>query len=801
MAELQSWFDQDINKAVQVHYLDGNVFSADNAGNIIGVSVWDNGQPATLGGSVSANIIRADGVTVTQPGTLFNNKAYVALPQAAYVVPGVISVIIKLTSGNTIATLCAVVANVYQSTTDSVIDPGTIIPSVETLIAEIEAAVASIPADYSSLWAKLAPNFSSSTAYTAGQYCTYNGGFYRFRVDHSGTWVAADAVSVNIGRELTKHEKYAKSISDIIYTIGTDDENTIKLVGEIVPYRYQNGTRTDTQTSLRFRLPKQVKTVDVSMHVLNGMNSYTFLDANDNVLFYKYETSEADVNYTDLYAWEAAYLICSNNNANIDTISVTAKIKGVGLYVDEAKKTSGEVYTLLTGEPQAIYYNLLVAGEGNYSVKFNIAGYDYVDISSYNVRDLNKYTMFDANGNIIGLYMNDDNSAWGVQTSVKVAVPSNAATMYVSTYRNQRANVMVYGIKEPDTFGWQNCAGTFADYVYQADVEYEREAGSKEFAASPFDIFRLVDGTNAHANNVFTAFDSENNILGYVRFDEAGQNDIYFICPKGTVKVAIAGARVAAGLGTTATMTIQKRKTNGKKLSVMGDSISSYLNFLPEGNAAYYEWGNRGVPSASYLWWGIVAREKGYAISTINSWSGSRVSNTTSNPFPAMCMTRTENLGENGDPDIIIIYGGVNDYMNEVSLGTWAGRADIPTTGTTFRDAYAMMLNKIHANYPLAKIYCCTLANLERDLEQGSLEHRPSGEITQNTQWLHEFNEAIRQIAPIMNCTVIEVESCGINQYNMATYMGDYSSSSGGGLHPNAEGHKLFAQRILNSLI
>jgi lysophospholipase L1-like esterase len=139
--------------------------------------------------------------------------------------------------------------------------------------------------------------------------------------------------------------------------------------------------------------------------------------------------------------------------------------------------------------------------------------------------------------------------------------------------------------------------------------------------------------------------------------------------------------------------------------------------------------------------------------------------------------------------------------MNEVPLGTWAGHADIPTTGTTFRDAYAMMLNKIHANYPLAKVYCCTLANLERDLEQGSLEHRPSGEITQDTQWLHEFNEAIRQIAPIMNCTVIEVESCGINQFNMATYMGDYNSGTGSGLHPNAAGHALIAARILNSLI
>ena len=661
MARIETWLEQDLQHPVAVRMLTGNLFSMDNAGNLIGVRVTDGGAPATLGGSVSGSVIRPDGVTVAVTGTLYGgDRAYIILPQDVYLVPGLVTIVIKITDGTAITTLAAVTAVVYRSSTDSAIDPGTIIPSVETLIADIEAAVASIPADYSSLWAELAPNFSSSASYAVGQYVTYNGSVYRFKNTHTGTWSSSDVVSVTLGGELAEALKLRKPVSDLLYNYGTDETATIQLVGEVVPYRYQNGTRTDTQTSLRFSLPKNVKTVDISMHVLNGMNSYTFLDENDNVLFYKYETSETDVSYTDLYAWEAAYLICSNNNTHIGTISVTAKVKGAGVYIDEAKKTSGEVYTLLRGVPQATYYNLLEESEGNYSVKFNVSGYDYVDISSYNVRDLNKYTFFDSDGNVIGLFLNDDNSAWGVQTSVKVAVPSNAVTMYVATYRNQRANVVVYGIKEPDSFGWQNCAGTFADYVYQAEVEYEREAGSKEFAASPFDIFRLVDGTNAHANNVFTAFDSEGTVLGYVRFSDAGQNDICFICPKGTVKVAIAGARVAAGWGTTGTMTIQKRKSNGTKLSVMGDSISSYLNFLPEGNAAYYEWGNRGVPSASYLWWGIVAREMGWTISTINSWSGSRVSNTASEAS-AMCMGRTANLAERGNPDVIIIYGGVND--------------------------------------------------------------------------------------------------------------------------------------------
>lgn len=200
MARIETWFNQDLQNAVKVHYIDGNVFSADKNGNVVGVNVFDGGARATLTGSVSGSVIRADGNTVAVVGTLSGNKASIVLPQAAYAVPGVISIVIKLTSGSDITTLCAAVANVYMSATDSAVDPGTIIPSVETLIAEIEAAVASIPADYSSLWQSLAPTFSTSDAYSIGQFVTYNGGLYRFKTPHAaGTWNANHVDAVTVG--------------------------------------------------------------------------------------------------------------------------------------------------------------------------------------------------------------------------------------------------------------------------------------------------------------------------------------------------------------------------------------------------------------------------------------------------------------------------------------------------------------------------------------------------------------------------------------------------------------------------
>lgn len=151
MAMIETWVWQDLKQPVKAQYLDGNVFSQDNNGNLVGVEVLVNGEPATLSGDVDGYVVRADGVTVPVNGTLSGNRCYIVLPSAAYYVPGNISIVIKLSSTNFTVTLCAIVATVYQSVTDAAVDPGTIIPSIEDLIETINAVVASIPQDYSTL--------------------------------------------------------------------------------------------------------------------------------------------------------------------------------------------------------------------------------------------------------------------------------------------------------------------------------------------------------------------------------------------------------------------------------------------------------------------------------------------------------------------------------------------------------------------------------------------------------------------------------------------------------------------------
>ena len=206
MATIQTNLTCELQKAVKVQYLDGNLFSQDAQANQINVAVFDNGEPATISGTVTADIIRADGGTVAATGgTIEDNVASITMPSAAYAIPGVCSIVIKLTSSGVTTSIAAVVANVYESSTDTVIDPGTIIPSVTTLISAIETAVASIPADYSSLWTSLAPAFnpSKSGGYSVGEYCTNDGKMYICINPHTGSWTAGDFTQVNIGSELS----------------------------------------------------------------------------------------------------------------------------------------------------------------------------------------------------------------------------------------------------------------------------------------------------------------------------------------------------------------------------------------------------------------------------------------------------------------------------------------------------------------------------------------------------------------------------------------------------------------------
>ena len=171
---------------------------------------------------------------------------------------------------------------------------------------------------------------------------------------------------------------------------------------------------------------------------------------------------------------------------------------------------------------------------------------------------------------------------------------------------------------------------------------------------------------------------------------------------------------------------------NGKVISIMGDSISTYEGWIPKADGfnlahrkrypdtvdtsvyIYYD-----VTSVEQTWWHQVITELGAKLGINDSWAGSTVNNTKdtnggdAGPDAAMAsMTRIQNLGANGTPDVILVFGGTND--NDMSiLGTFdATTAPTPDNvsltdykWSTTAEAYAVMLARMQHFYPDAQIF------------------------------------------------------------------------------------------------
>ena len=138
MALFETWLTNDLQRIPKVETLYGNFFTLDAQGNKLGVVVTNGGQAATLTGNIMGYIIRADDNTVTVSGEKDGNRAWIILPSVAYAIEGEINVVIRLVNGNDKTVLCAVRTTVHRTSTDSYVDPGHIIPSLEELLEKID---------------------------------------------------------------------------------------------------------------------------------------------------------------------------------------------------------------------------------------------------------------------------------------------------------------------------------------------------------------------------------------------------------------------------------------------------------------------------------------------------------------------------------------------------------------------------------------------------------------------------------------------------------------------------------------
>lgn len=140
----------------------------------------------------------------------------------------------------------------------------------------------------------------------------------------------------------------------------------------------------------------------------------------------------------------------------------------------------------------------------------------------------------------------------------------------------------------------------------------------------------------------------------------------------------------------------------GKKISIIGDSIDTYdqAGYKIDGYNMYYpKW---TVTDVNKTWWKQLIDASGATLEVNASYSGGRVTDTR-NPYPDLYV-RTALIGS---PDVVIISLGLNDSLNDISLGEF----DYSTTYTElteykFRQAYIKGIKAIQHDLPNAQIIC-----------------------------------------------------------------------------------------------
>lgn len=222
----------------------------------------------------------------------------------------------------------------------------------------------------------------------------------------------------------------------------------------------------------------------------------------------------------------------------------------------------------------------------------------------------------------------------------------------------------------------------------------------------------------------------------------------------------------------------------GKKISLLGDSITTYVGYIPSGQTYEYNGSNHSVTSVNNTWWMKLINAFGMTLLVNNAWSGTCVTTVRDNVkgTNSNAVVRSELLGTS--PDVIILYMGINDFCSEVPLGDYEGATPVPNDKTTFSSAYAMTLDKMMTSYPNAEIWCATLPQCKAN---GGTS---APEINNDNIALTQFNERIKKLALTFGAKILDFAQCGLTFRNINVYLSD-------GLHPNSGGMSLLANQAI----
>ena len=204
---------------------------------------------------------------------------------------------------------------------------------------------------------------------------------------------------------------------------------------------------------------------------------------------------------------------------------------------------------------------------------------------------------------------------------------------------------------------------------------------------------------------------------------------------------------------------IIKNRFTGKKISILGDSISTFEGYIPNDYKYFYPQPYGDVRNIYQTWWMKVINGLGAGLYVNNAYGGSTVCNfdeySTSNDKRLESLRINENVS-----DVLLIFMGTNDCASKY------------VNANSFEQAYMDMLYKLQTISPNTEII---LINL------------PISKLyTIDSQY--ELNQVIRKCAKEFNYELIDISGL------------DLTNELIDNAHPNSNGMKSLSKALLDSL-
>ena len=197
-----------------------------------------------------------------------------------------------------------------------------------------------------------------------------------------------------------------------------------------------------------------------------------------------------------------------------------------------------------------------------------------------------------------------------------------------------------------------------------------------------------------------------------------------------------------------------------KKVSILGDSYSTYKGIIPSNYSTFYPDANNDVSSVEQTWWSLYIKAKGYQLEKNDSWGGTTICGTGYGRMDSSRSNFISRVDSLGNPDIIFVFGGTNDAWANSPIGEYQYSDWTKDDCKNFRPALACLLDMLQKRYPKASIYSIL-----------------------NSELREPINESFREICKHYNVQLIELH--------------DIEKQNG---HPSVNGMKSICDQLLEAI-